>query len=276
MIPIIPIKAFTDNYIWLGVNQTNKLAFVVDPGDATPILHYLKQKNLSLTHILLTHHHDDHTGGVAQLREHIPQLKVYAPKHDGIEAQYLLEEPDKVELADFGLTLKVMDVPGHTRGHIAYFCQQAQSSLLFCGDTLFSAGCGRLFEGTPQQMLHSLKKLACLPGHTQVYCTHEYTQANLKFALSIEPTNPHLLARIKQVEQLRQQGQPSLPSTLADELRFNPFLRCHLAEVQQAVAQQKKPTLGLASVTLSEQTSKQDSDRELATFTQLRLLKDSF
>jgi hydroxyacylglutathione hydrolase len=219
-INIIPIAAFEDNYIWLLHN--NRDAVVVDPGDAAPVIATLKKLNLSLAAILITHHHNDHIGGVHSLLTY-QSVPVYAPQYEKFDFEHIkLAEGDKVNLADIGQKLRVMWLPGHTLGHIAY----VNDDYLFCGDTLFGAGCGRLFEGTPAQMLTSLTRLKMLNSATKVFCTHEYTAKNIAFALTLEPDNSDLLARANSVKQLRQQNLPSLPSTIQLELATNPFLRC--------------------------------------------------
>lgn len=223
---IEPIAAFTDNYIWLLSDETNGIAAVVDPGDAEPVLKELQRRALRLTSILITHHHGDHVGGIADLVAHT-QATVYGPKSERIPKRtHPLTGGDCIELADLSLSLRVMDVPGHTAGHIAYFTNRPHStSALFCGDTLFAAGCGRLFEGTPQQMHRSLDQIRALPGHTQVYCAHEYTLDNLGFARRVEPSNPALVQRDAAARRRRQRGAPTVPSSLALERATNPFLR---------------------------------------------------
>jgi hydroxyacylglutathione hydrolase len=242
---LIPLPAFNDNYFWLMHN--NGRALVVDPGDAQPVLAALQQLGLQLDSILVTHHHSDHVGGVAELvKARESHVRVYGPALENIpEPLTPLVQGDTVEA--LGLTWQVLDVPGHTAGHIAYFCADAAvdglpSPILFCGDTLFSGGCGRLFEGTPAQMLASLDKLAVLPGNTQVCCAHEYTLSNLRFACAVEPNNADLLAYVSHCERLRAQGQPTLPAHLAMELKINPFLRSRCATVIQA-AHQFQPSL---------------------------------
>jgi hydroxyacylglutathione hydrolase len=199
-------------------------ALVVDPGDAAPVLLALQHEGLQLKGILVTHHHPDHTGGVAALRDSTG-ASVYGPARENIPTPYQrVQDNDSLQL--LGLTFAVLDVPGHTAGHVAYFCAAMDGNpLVFCGDTLFSAGCGRLFEGTPAQMQDSLEKLARLPGETLVCCTHEYTLGNLKFALAVEPDNHVLQAHFAHCKALRAQCLPTLPSTIALELRINPFLR---------------------------------------------------
>jgi hydroxyacylglutathione hydrolase len=228
---LIPIPAFTDNYLWLL--HDGKRALVVDPGDAEPVLRALEQYALQLDSILVTHHHADHTGGIDALRE-ATGATVHGPAAERIPAPFTpLHEGNTVHA--LGLDFQVLDVPGHTAGHIAFYTPDMDGKpLLFCGDTLFSGGCGRLFEGTPAQMQASLDKLAALPGQTQVCCTHEYTLANLRFAVAVEPDNAELAAYQQHCLELRGQGQPTLPSTIARELLINPFLRTRQANVMAA------------------------------------------
>ncbi len=210
-------------------------AIVVDPGDAQPVFDALARHKLQLAAILVTHHHADHTGGVGALHA-ATGAPVWGPARERIPEPYTpLVQGDVAEA--LGLRFEVIDVPGHTAGHIAYFLPAApsQAPLLFCGDTLFSGGCGRLFEGTPAQMLASLDALAALPGDTRVCCAHEYTLSNLRFALAVEPANADLTHYNARCESLRAQGQPTLPSQLATERRINPFLRSREATVLRAV-----------------------------------------
>ncbi|MBC7609365.1 MAG: hydroxyacylglutathione hydrolase [Polaromonas sp.] len=228
---LIPIPAFADNYLWLLHDGTR--ALVVDPGDATPVLRVLQENDLQLETILVTHHHADHTGGVDILRG-TTGAKVYGPANERIPAPYLpLREGDVIEA--MGLDFQILDVPGHTSGHIAYYTFQVNSQpLLFCGDTLFSGGCGRLFEGTPAQMLESLDKLAALPNQTRVCCTHEYTLSNLRFALAVEPDNADLVNYHAACVKTRGDGLPTLPSSIAQELLVNPFLRTRQSAIRAA------------------------------------------
>jgi len=235
---IIPIPAFKDNYIWLIHN--GRQAIVVDPGDAEPVLGSLKRLDLTLKTILITHHHSDHIDGVSTLLEAFSDATVYAPKLEHYAFKHKpVSEPDVIELAEFDIKLTVIDVPGHTLGHIAYYVEhepeQLSENSLFCGDTLFGAGCGRLFEGTASQMLSSLRKLAALPPNTKVYCTHEYTLHNINFALTIEPHNPVLIKRLQETLRLRNLLQPSLPSSISLELATNPFLRSNSQEIQSTM-----------------------------------------
>ncbi len=230
---LLALPAFTDNYLWL-LHDTRQ-AVVVDPGQAEPVLQALQERGLQLQAILVTHHHADHVGGVDTLRK-ATGAPVYGPARECIPAPFIpLSQGSRVEV--LGLGFEVMDVPGHTAGHIAYFCPQMDGGpLLFCGDTLFSGGCGRLFEGTPAQMQASLDQLAALPGDTRVCCTHEYTLSNLKFARTVEPGNAALLQYISHCEALRAQGLPTLPSRIALERDINPFLRTRESAVAAAAA----------------------------------------
>ena len=236
---LLPIPAFTDNYIWLL--HDGRRALVVDPGEASGVLATLKDLGLALDTILITHHHADHTGGVAALRE-TTGAQVIGPVHEPMpEPLHRVGGGERV--AALGLAFEVIDVPGHTSGHIAYYTPELDGlPLLFCGDTLFSGGCGRLFEGTPAQMHHSLNRLAALPGTTRVCCTHEYTLSNLKFAQAVEPGNAELAAYARHCQQQRARNQPTLPSSIDLERRINPFLRTAEPEVV-AAAQQQAPGL---------------------------------
>ena len=229
---MLPLPAFSDNYIWLL--HDGGCALVVDPGDAQPVLEALQKLQVQLVGILVTHHHSDHTGGVEQLRQ-ATGAKVYGPRRERMpEPLERMDDGDQLEL--LGCHFDVVDVPGHTAGHIAYVAYPpGQAPILFCGDTLFSAGCGRLFEGTPAQMLHSLTRLSKLPENTRVCCAHEYTASGLSFARVVEPGNAAAAAYQDEVRSLRDQNQPSLPSTIAREKAVNPFLRTHLPQVVAAV-----------------------------------------
>jgi hydroxyacylglutathione hydrolase len=221
---IIPIPAFTDNYIWLL--REGEHAAVVDPGDAAPVLAYLDRERLRLSAIIATHHHNDHVGGIPALlaRYAVP---VFGPARESIPGRtHALAEGDRITVPGPEIAMRVLDIPGHTAGHIAFVGAQAHAApIAFVGDTLFAAGCGRLFEGTPAQMTDSLAKLAALPGETQVYCGHEYTLANLRFALAVEPANAALQERQVREQAKRSRGLPTLPTTIADEHATNPFLR---------------------------------------------------
>jgi hydroxyacylglutathione hydrolase len=221
MLNVLTVPAFNDNYLWIIHNGVH--AAVVDPGDAAPILAALQANQLSLVAILLTHHHADHVGGVSKLLRAF-NVPVYGPRNDPIPTVTVpLAEGDTVSIAPLGLHLSVLEVPGHTLGHIAYVAKE--QAWLFCGDTLFAGGCGRLFEGTPAQMLASLDKLAALPDDTKVYCAHEYTISNLRFARAAEPGNAALTARIEIEQAKRDQNIPTVPSSIGLEKSTNPFLR---------------------------------------------------
>jgi hydroxyacylglutathione hydrolase len=225
MFTVSRIQAFKDNYIWLL--HSGSTAVVVDPGAAQPVLDVLKRENLSLVSILITHHHDDHQGGVVGLLAHYP-AEVFGPAQEFITGiTQPLQGGETIRIGALKVDFQVLAVPGHTRGHLAYY----GAGSLFCGDTLFGAGCGRLFEGTAAQMADSLARLAALPDDTAVYCAHEYTEANLRFARAVEPNNPQVQNRSRQVAAARAKGLPTVPSTLALEKASNPFLRCQENEV---------------------------------------------
>lgn len=230
---IHPIPAFEDNYIWLFHAPGSRNAYVVDPGDVAAVESALTEMNLSLAGILVTHHHFDHTGGIAQLtaNRYIPVIGSTTSRCELIT--HPVSEDDCITLDD-GMVFRVIEVPGHTLDHIAFYSDKSKA--LFCGDTLFMAGCGRLFEGTPEQMLESLEKLAALPPDTQVYCTHEYTLSNFKFAQAVEPDNRAIETAIAKAQKQRNNQQPTLPSTIAAELAHNPFLRSSVSDVAEAAA----------------------------------------
>lgn len=214
------VPAFKDNYIW--VMEDGAHAVAVDPGDAEPVRQFLQRTGLELAAVLATHHHADHVGGLVGLADEW-RCPTFGPAHETIAGlDTRLKEGDRFTVPGLNIALETFDIPGHTAGHIALF----GAGLLFCGDTLFACGCGRLFEGTPEQMVVSLGKLARLPGETRVYCGHEYTLANIEFAQAVEPGNAALAARLARDRKLREAGKPTLPSTLGEERATNPFLRC--------------------------------------------------
>lgn len=264
---VVAVPAFKDNYLWLACRGRD--AIVVDPGDAAPIERALAQRGLTLRAILLTHHHPDHVGGVQALlearRENGPgaPFVVYGPATEPIAGvTHRLREGDRIAIEAPRIAFDVLDVPGHTSGHIAYVSVDGDACppILFCGDTLFAAGCGRLFEGTPAQMHASLSKLAALPPETRVYCAHEYTQNNLRFAQAVEPRSAALAARVSDAAALRARGEPTVPSTIALERATNPFLRVAEATVREA----------------AEHRSTGAADSPVATFAALRSWKDVF
>jgi hydroxyacylglutathione hydrolase len=258
MAAIIPIPAFADNYVWLL--REGRAAVVVDPGDAAPVQAYLDREGLDLAAIVATHHHGDHVGGIEALvaRRHVP---VYGPAREAIPARtHALREGDRVALDELGLGFRVLDVPGHTAGHVAYTAHVAGVPVLFCGDTLFAAGCGRIFEGTPATLWTSLAKLAALDPATRVYCAHEYTLANLRFAAAVEPASVALAQRAARDAALRDRGQPTVPSTIADELATNPFLRAGAPAVRAA----------------AEAHAGHSLDGDVAVFAELRAWKNAF
>ena len=232
-----PAPEFSDNYIWIVTDPPSPVAVIVDPGESSLVLKLVNQRQLQVAAILLTHHHGDHVGGVDHIvREH--PAPVFGPANENIAAvDHPVAEGDLVPLPDLGIDLEVIDVPGHTAGHVAYL----GPDFAFVGDTLFAGGCGRVFEGTPEQMYTSLMRLAELPDQTLVYCAHEYTVSNLRFAREVEPYNDQLAARLEEAEKARAEGRPTVPSTIRDELATNPFLRCD----QSAVAAAAEATSGL-------------------------------
>lgn len=232
---VLTLPAFKDNYLWLIHDGSN--AAIVDPGEAAPVKAALAAHKLRLTAILLTHHHADHIGGVPSLLEDW-DVPVFGPRNDGIDlVTHPLGQGERIDVPGLGLALDVLDVPGHTLGHIAYVRREPGAQWLFCGDTLFGAGCGRLFEGTPRQMMDSLAQLAALPGETLVYCAHEYTLSNLRFAQAVEPDNAALEARVRADGAKREAGEATIPSTIALENATNPFLRVGAARIVQSLVE---------------------------------------
>jgi hydroxyacylglutathione hydrolase len=232
MLSISPIPAFSDNYIWCVARDGE--AIIVDPGDAVPVLKHLEQHQLKLSAILITHHHYDHVSGIELLCQHYPQTPVYGPENQCPDINQRLNHGQSITL--LGHEIDIIAVPGHTLDHIAYFIPDTSPApLLFCGDTLFAGGCGRLFEGTAEQMLTSLGLISALPINTKVFCAHEYTLSNLRFAQAVEPENLELQQRIKNDSAQRAQGRPTVPSELALELLTNPFMRTEQSAVEHSV-----------------------------------------
>lgn len=261
VLSVLTIPALTDNYIWLI--HDGQHAVVVDPGDATPVLAALASHQLTLTAILLTHHHGDHIGGVGELLQHFA-VPVYGPRKEAITVTTIaVGQGDTVKLEQPDLRLLVLDVPGHTKGHIAYVraALDGAAPWLFCGDTLFAGGCGRLFEGTPAQMVGSLGRLAALPATTEVYCAHEYTVANLRFALAVDPGNHALAQRMTAETAKREDGLPTVPSNLGLEKVTNPFLRFTDPAIERSLVAAGKLASGASPV---------------ETFAALRLWKNNF
>lgn len=247
----IALPAFTDNYIWLLLDERSRQAAVVDPGDAVPVIKWLgRHPDYTLSTMLITHHHRDHTGGLTTIKA-ATGCKVLGPSGEEIAGvDRGLKAGDEVRL--FGETVEVIDVPGHTRGHIAFFGGQDDDPWLLCGDTLFAGGCGRLFEGTPEQMYASLQRLAQLPDATRVYCAHEYTQANLRFARAVEPANDDIRVRLEVVDGLRAAGRLTLPSSVALEKLTNPFLRCNESAVIEAASIQAGTSVSAGQPTFAQ------------------------
>ncbi len=271
MIQVYPVPAFQDNYLWLFHRRGYSEAYIVDPGDAGPVLHALEQRQLKLAGILITHHHMDHIGGVKQLLQHF-DVPVYGPDCKNIpQVSHPLREGDSIKLSA-EIAFRVIEVPGHTLEHIAYFspanatstpgegaAEEENPPLLFCGDTLFAGGCGRLFEGTAAQMYASLSKLAQLPDNTQVYCAHEYTLANLNFAIAVEPDNASLQLRLDEEKQKRQEGIPTVPSSMAREKATNPFLRCLFPSIKAAAERKTGADLDTPAAVLGAVRAWKDS-----------------
>ena len=248
------IEAFTDNYIWLVT--TNEGSIVIDPGESSNVINYLDNNQLDLKAIFITHHHFDHTGGINEITSYYP-VNVFGPINNVETINKRLKDGDRVSI--IGIDFEIIEIPGHTLDHIAYFSENNGNPILFCGDTLFAAGCGRVFEGTFEQMYESIIKLKNLPINTKIYCGHEYTLSNLEFAKEAEPFNQDTLSRYNNVLKLREKGTPSIPSLLSTELKTNPFLRCDNKEVQENISTKFK--------TIKE-------SKEI--FKALRLWKDNF
>jgi hydroxyacylglutathione hydrolase len=248
-----PIPAFNDNYLWLI--HHGKIAAIVDPGDATPVLKRLSEKGLDLKYILITHHHMDHIGGIRTLKAKFPDVKVFGPGCGRIPCiDEVMQESNIIDLGSLG-TYNVIEVPGHTSSHIAYYSEDS----LFIGDTVFAVGCGRLFEGTPAQMVNSFEKLRLLPEQTKIYCAHEYTMSNIKFAKTIEPDNESLQKRDHTCRQLRSQDMPTVPFTLAEELSTNPFFRYNSVSVRKAASQKAGRSINTPEDTFAVLRSWKDS-----------------
>jgi hydroxyacylglutathione hydrolase len=245
---VLHASAFQDNYIWLPRGKSDSACAVVDPGDAKPVRRRCRELGFRPSAILCTHHHYDHSDGIEELVEEFG-IPVYGPAGENIPRRtHALAEGDRFSLPELGLDFEVFDVPGHTAGHIAFLCQAG----LFSGDTLFSAGCGRLFEGTAEQLHTSLGKLAALPADTAIFCGHEYTLANLAFAMAVEPDNPDIRQRLEQVRELRAAGKPSLPVSIAVERRCNPFLRCDQHSVRASAEAHAGQSLANATAVFAE------------------------
>ena len=254
MLSVEPIKAFTDNYIWLV--STNEGSIVIDPGESKNIQKLIDNNTIDLKGILITHHHYDHTNGLSELVK-INELEVYGPVNNIDGINHRLNDKDKISI--IGIDFDVISIPGHTLDHIGFYSANANNPILFCGDTLFAGGCGKIFEGTYEQMFHALKKITKLPKNTNIYCGHEYTLSNLKFALEADDTNKELIEEFKKVENKINSNIPSLPTTLDKELKVNPFLRCDNINIQNKIIEKFKV-----------------SNNELEVFTALRKWKDNF
>jgi len=261
-VSITAIKAFTDNYIWAITSKNNKQLVLVDPGDAQVCINHIEQHQLKLTAILVTHHHSDHVGGIDELLSYSKEqgfsVEVYAPAHQANVANTSnVKQDDVFFIKALNLEFNIIELPGHTLDHVAYLFDDN----LFCGDTLFSGGCGRIFEGTAEQMLLSLEKLSSLPENTRVYCTHEYTLTNLSFALTVDPSNSELVQYYNKIKELRENNQISLPSSIFIEKKINPFLRCFDENIKQSA---------------EEFNNSEKLNSTLEVFTTIRQWKDQF
>jgi len=254
MLSVEPIKAYSDNYIWLI--STNEGSIVVDPGESSEILNLIDSNKINLKGVLITHHHYDHTNGLVDLTNKI-DLAVFGPKNNINGINNIVSESDKFSL--IGIDFEVIEIPGHTLDHLAFYSFNDGNPILFCGDTLFAGGCGRVFEGTFKQMFKSLKKISEYPKETKVFCGHEYTLSNLKFALEVDKDNELLKNEFIDVENLVSSGKPSLPTNLDKEFKLNPFLRCNDANIKNKIIQKFDIM-----------------DDELEIFTALRKWKDNF
>lgn len=256
MLRITPLPAFSDNYIWMLENAGE--TWVVDPGLSAPVVEFLTEKNLSLDGILITHNHPDHVSGVERLLSESPRVVGSGRNRHPHTSEPVLGG-EKIEIA--GLSFRAIAVPGHTMNHIAFFAAPPESEpILFCGDTLFAAGCGRLFEGTPAMMFDSLQQLLKLPDETLIYCGHEYTLANLRFASEVDPENSAVQEAIQKAQELRANGQPTLPSILKNEKQTNPFLRAHMPQLRLRM----------------EELSGEQIESDVECFAQIRRWKDTY
>lgn len=255
MISVTSISALTDNYIWVISSNSQAGVTIVDPGDARPVINHLEKHGLKLNGILVTHHHADHIGGIPELIQHYGNIPIYGPANESIATiNHPLTDNLNFNLPDTDIMVKVIFVPGHTLGHLAYLIENH----LFCGDTLFSVGCGRLFEGSPSQMVHSLAKFKSLASNTLVYPAHEYTLSNIAFALNFEANNQILINYKTWCEDKRRQKQPTLPTNIGLEKQINPFLRISDPQIQQQLSIITK------------------TNNEVMNFALLRELKDKF
>ena len=254
MISVEPLKAFDDNYIWLVT--TNEGSIVIDPGESNKIIELIDSNVINLKAVLITHHHYDHTSGLKTLLDKV-DIDVYGPSNNIQEINQRVKHLDK--FSTIGLDFEVIEIPGHTLDHIAFYSFNKNKPILFCGDTLFAGGCGRIFEGTFEQMFDSLKKISSLPEHTKIYCGHEYTLSNLRFALEADPGNKNLILEYDRVSKLSDLNTPSIPTSLTKELKVNPFLRCNNLSIKNII----KEKFNL-------------SGDDLETFTALRKWKDNF
>ncbi|HCJ50297.1 MAG TPA: hydroxyacylglutathione hydrolase [Gallionella sp.] len=257
MFNITAISAFTDNYIWAIHNDRH--AVIVDPGEAAPVLSFLAARKLALTGIFCTHRHHDHIGGIAELRA-VYNVPVFGRRHEkNPHISHAVREGEQVNLNEFGLVFDIMEIPGHLDDHIAFIATNITPPILFCGDVLFGAGCGKNFEGTVAQLHHSLQRLSRLPDITLAYCAHEYTASNLRFALACEPGNSAVQQRVEKTREMRAGNLPTVPFTLALEKATNPFLRCNADEIIKTLQQR-----GLTDT------------RAINVFTALRAWRDNF
>lgn len=257
-IQIHPIKAFTDNYIWTLINKNNKQAIVIDPGQSAPVADYMKAHDLEMTSIWTTHHHYDHVGGVMELQEYFPMTHIVAHSEHGVEEDQTVKDGSTVSA--WGHSAQIWDIPGHTETHIAYILDIDGQKHAFCGDTLFSGGCGRVFTGTIEELYDSLRRLNELPADTLLYPAHEYTANNLRFGLSIEPDNQAMIKALARAEELSEQGIPTLPVTLEHERAINVFMRANEPSVIAGVSAKRHL----------------EDDKPLTVFAALRELKNDF